>query len=90
MKTQLNALQLFVIAGALAQAIATQNAAGGDNKTKRANAIKIVLQTVSSVIPEAASHPEFAEHIGLLIDDFVGLQKKLPAPAPVVNESQSH
>lgn len=74
-----NWLVYMSIAAAIAQAITIEQAKGGDNATKRANAVKTVLTAISPLIPAAAAHPEFAEHIGLLVDDFVQLGKKVPA-----------
>jgi len=82
----MNYLNYILIAAAIAQAVQTESAPGTEKSGRRARAIKTVLTAITPLIPAVATHPEVAEHIGALIDDFVALGKKVPAtnPAPAV------
>lgn len=75
-----NYLNYLLIAAAIGQAIQTQQATGSSGANKRAAAIKIVITSITPLIPAVAQHPEVAEHIGQLIDDFVALSKKSIVP----------
>jgi len=67
-------LNYIVIGAAIGQAIQAVQAGGGPNK--RAEAIKIVVRSITPLIPAVAQHPEIGEDIGKVIDDFVALSKK--------------